>query len=151
MQISAGRHAYHRRRSVAQEGERSFAHVSVMTTGELRATDIPGYHIGGSTRLVDLRYAVSSLYLRPHAQHGLLVAPARIPSDSSGFLQQQILLTLRIRLHDTLDWLGSGVMTSSFNLFPPAVRDHGYNLLLASPKSPDALVIGEVTHFGPGS
>lgn len=149
VQQSDGRHAFHLRRSVAQEGLDSFAYVAILRTGEVGRTHIPGYLVGAETRLVDLRYAVPSVYLRPHAQHGLLLAPSQLGAGSTGSLISQTLAYLRVRLVDALDWLGEGAMTSPHVLFPPASRDEGFRRLLDSSRRPPAH-LGHVTLYGPG-
>ncbi|GAA2074685.1 FRG domain-containing protein [Aeromicrobium tamlense] len=157
------RHAFHARRS--PDAERAakgpsedrgtdfptpMAYVAVLDTGRLRPTNIPGYSIGEESRIVDLRYAVPSVYLRPHAQHGLLVAPAKLLPGDDGALTHRVVAYIEIPLMDALDWLGSGVMTSPFVLFPPAVSDHGYRRLLDYATNPPG-ALGAVKIYGPGA
>lgn len=143
------RHAFHLRRSVAREGDDAVAYVAVLRTGPLAAAPgLPGYWVGAKTRLVDLRQAVPSQYLRPHAQHGLLVAPAKLSDHDSGSLLPQIVAYLEIRLFDALDWLGTSSMTSPHVLFPPAARDDGYRRLLDNAPTPPSR-LGHVTIHGP--
>lgn len=148
-QTSTGRHAFHLRRSPAQESDEAMAYIAVMEAGPVQPTGIPGYWIGSSVRVIDLRYAVPSVYLRPHAQHGLLVAPAKLWSRESSSMLPSVVAYLEIRLVDALDWLGHGAMTSPHTLFPPAARDEGYRRLLdSSAAAPD--VLGPITVYGPG-
>lgn len=147
-QVTRGRFAYHQRRSPDQESA-GFAYIAVIRTGELSATTIPGYFVGSETRLVDLRYAVPSVYLRPHAQHGLLVAPAKLPDADQVTLTPQVVAYLEVHLGDALAWLGSGMMASSFVFFPPAVRDEGYRRLLDLAPPPRRL--GNITEYGAGT
>lgn len=98
--------------------------------------------------MIDLRYAVPSVYLRPHAQHGLLIAPAKLGDDQTGSLSENVIGELEIALPDALRWLGDGVMTSPFVLFPPATINVGYRRLMTAPSPhPD---LGRVLHYGPG-
>jgi hypothetical protein len=152
-QVTSGRYAHHRRRSAAQEGGAAKAYIYVFETGSLEATEVPGYQIGKSARVVDLRYSVPSVYLRPHAQHGVLMAPAQILANSSGSLgslKSQVAGVIEINLADALDWLGTGGMTSGHVLFPPATRDEGYRRLLDWTEAPPA-GLGAITHYGPGN
>ena len=147
-QESEGRYAHHLRRSIAREGTDAKAYIVVFDTGPLVSTEIPGYSVGSHTRVVDLRYCVPSTYLRPHAQHGVLLAPAKIPDGVTPSLDAQVPCAIEVPLIDALDWLGAGVMTSAFALFPPATRDIGYRRLL-EPGVPVSKLLGEITVFGP--
>lgn len=164
-QSTAGlRHAFHARRSPdservaaersstgqASESQTPMAYVAVIDTGSLRPTGIPGYLIGHEARIVDLRYAVPSVYVRPHAQHGLLVAPAKLQAGEDGALTQHVAAYIEITLNDALAWLGSGMMTSPFVLFPPAASDHGFRRLLDYAAAPPK-VLGAITIYGPGA
>lgn len=148
-QQAVGRHAVHLRRSPAQEPSDAKAYIAVVGTGLVKPTKIPGYWIGEEIRLVDLRYCVPSVYLRPHAQHGLLIAPAKLPDPSACDLMPRVIAFLEIRLADALEWLGDGAMTSSFVLFPPATRDEGYRRLLEL-STPATDTLGQITIYGPG-
>ncbi|MBS3179357.1 MULTISPECIES: FRG domain-containing protein [unclassified Pseudoclavibacter] len=151
-QITVGRYAHHSRRSVSQEPASAKAYVFVMSTGTLEKTHIPGYSLSSTTRFVDLRYCVPSLYLRPHAQHGALIAPLKLdlsaPRGSIGSLSSSVEGVLEVDLNDALSWLGQGVMTSAAALFPPATYDEGYRLLLDNSPMPGP-ALGHLTAFGP--
>lgn len=142
-QITKDGYAYHLRRSQEAEMERlqgiPYAYVYMLKTDPLQATEVPGYDISQETRLVDLRYCVPSVYLRPHAQHGVLLARRRLSNESDPALQSldhAIGGVIRVRLGDALNWLGDGSLTNHFTLFPPAVHDVGYHRLMsgAQPK-----------------
>ena len=98
----------------------------------LPAPPEPGLFRGPNTELIDLRVACPSVFLRPHAQHGVLFrmrgagpGPTR-PVDYS----PQICGRIRIDLRDALAWLGTGKMLGTHALFPPPFYDQGYALLL---------------------
>ncbi len=147
-QVTAGRFGYHQRLSESSPGATTY--IAVIRTGELSPTGIAGYQVGTETRLIDLRYAVPSIFLRPHAQHGLLVAPAHLDTGYDGSLKGNVLAYLEISLSNALAWLGAGQMTSAYTLFPPAVRDRGYRRLISSDvRPPDGL--GDVILYGPGN
>lgn len=82
---------------------------------------------------VDLRQALPSIFLRPHAQHGLLVR--RIPKDgnlSSAYdVAVSVMGILKIRIDLSASWLGNGQLISQDNLFPAPGYDNGYDLLLS--------------------
>lgn len=146
-QMSTGRHAYHLRRSPSGNGDK--AYVVVLRSGPLKAMRIPGYWAGLESRVLDLRLAAPSIYLRPHAQHGVLMAPPSFSPQQTGSLLPLVAAYLEIDLNDALNWLGDGAMLSPHVLFPPAARDEGYRRLLdyAPPPPP---VLGHVTLYGPG-
>ncbi|WP_425612974.1 FRG domain-containing protein [Xanthomonas rydalmerensis] len=91
----------------------------------------PGFYAGPNTELIDLRIAAPSVFVRPHAQHGLLMRKkgdaVRRPFDYSS----QIRGILEIELVDALEWLGNSTALSTHSLFPPPSYDLGYGNLLA--------------------
>jgi hypothetical protein len=143
----AGRFAYLRPRKVEPT---SSAYLLVVDLAGLASTDIPGYWLSPTARLVDLRYAAPSTYLRPHAQHGLLAA-ARGPLTPAGMatLSGTLKAVIRIQLSEAMEWLGAGRMLSTYTLFPPAVRDEGYRRLLRYATVPPP-TLGALTSIGPG-
>lgn len=133
------------RRSVDDRGRR-YAYVIVVSLSGARTAISSGFDkYAGSGRIVDLRMAVPSFYLRPHAQHGLLVRPWK---DDANRLR---LTAFQIPLARALDWLGTSVLLSPFGLYPPATVDQGYALLIKKSRSlfiPP--VLGSITLIGPG-
>lgn len=120
--------------------------LAIVIDGPSREVD-PGLWIseqGG--RYIDLRKSAPSYYVRPHAQHGLLVRPK---DDKPANLQ---LVAIRLVLDEALTWLGQSVLLSPFGLFPPATVDDGYRRLI---EHTDArllakLSLGHVDVVGPG-
>lgn len=150
-QVTNRNYAYHVKRSIAQEGASAMGYIIVIGTGTTEKTTIPGYSTSERLNVIDLRYAVPSVYLRPHAQHGLLVSSRNSASGQKDdlSLNHSILQVLEIRLADALDWLGGGAMLSAHVLFPPAARDEGYRRLLeATPPQNERL--GRILTYGPG-
>ncbi len=84
---------------------------------------------------VDLRKAIPSTFLRPHAQHALVIRKrddqlnSRKPACFFD-MASQVVAILRIRNDKASQWLGEGSLVSSENLFPSPSIDHGYNSLL---------------------
>lgn len=90
----------------------------------------PGYYRDARSETVDLRVAVPSQFVRPHAQHGVLVrglSKTGLPSVDCGRLHVG---TIRCELTAALDWLGSASTLTCHALFPPAFYDFGYRQLL---------------------
>lgn len=90
---------------------------------------------------VDLRKAVSSIFLRPHAQHAI-VAERKVASPSSIAdydMAPAVVGILRFRIDIVDKWLGNGMLVTQENLFPPPSMDKGYDQLL---RCQDLLVDG---------
>ena len=107
----------------------------------------PGLYVGPSTELIDLRIAAPSVFVRPHAQHGLLMRrkgnTVQRPTDYS----DQIRGILEIDLADALEWLGNSTALSTHSLFPPPSYDNGYgNLLTVGFQG--ARNVGCISHIG---
>ena len=84
---------------------------------------------------VDLRQALPSTFLRPHAQHGLVIRKKVHNSDISkgtdGYdLASAIIGIIKIRIDRVKEWIGTGELLTQNNLFPPPAYDYGYDLLL---------------------
>ena len=85
---------------------------------------------------VDLRKALPSFYLRPHAQHALVVrrrdCPPTSPKPAATYydMASQVIAVLRVRIDRAALWLGNGNLLTATNLFPSPSFDQGYNNLL---------------------
>lgn len=85
---------------------------------------------------VDLRKTLPSFYLRPHAQHALVIRRRDIPGRTSAShydMATQVIAILRIRIDRASMWLGNGNLLTSANLFPSPSLDLGYYNLLLHP------------------
>ena len=119
--------------------------AAFIVEGQLRERH-PGLYIAaGAGRVLDLRKAVPSFYLRPHAQHAWLLRPR---DDNP---QHVTVVPIRVPLRAALDWLGDSLLLSAFGLFPPASVDIGYRkLLAASARVEIPEVLGGINVIGPG-
>lgn len=121
---------FERRVSTADE---EYAYIILVGVDiDKRHSKKPGFFHGDNTELIDLRMAAPSIFLRPHAQHGLLFRcrgdKIQRPSD----YKKQIRGVIRVTLADALSWLGDGKIVGAHSLFPPAFYDDGYRILLES-------------------
>lgn len=108
----------------------------------------PGWWECGKATLVDLRRATPSLYLRPHAQHGLLFKRTKRPSDAGAMdLSEFVVGTISVPRSLASSWLGSGELTTVHHVFPPPVFDHGYRRLLENAPA-GSKTIGAIQHVG---
>jgi hypothetical protein len=128
--VSGKRSQYlHFERRLHEQDPGGFAYILLIAV-DSEATGVPGLFKGENTELVDLRVTCPSIFLRPHAQHGVLFrkrgsGPIR-PIDYSSQLRGII----RIGLSDALSWLGDAKTLGVHTLFPPPYYDTGYKLLL---------------------
>ena len=84
---------------------------------------------------VDLRRALPSTFLRPHAQHALVIGkrdkdPKSKKNKSFFDMASQVVAILRIRNDRASKWLGEGDLLCSENFFPSPTLDIGYRILL---------------------
>lgn len=99
--------------------------------GEFQA---PGISMTDKHIIVDLRQALPSTFLRPHAQHALVakVKENRIDVDKSYYdFAENVVGIIRIRIDRSHNWIGSGQLLTQDNLFPPTAYDNGYDILLS--------------------
>lgn len=152
--------ACHRAMSIGDQGE--FVHFEKRLPSDeeryayllLVAADItnrarlkPGYYFGDNTELVDLRMAAPSVFLRPHAQHGLLFRKKGGNGGRPLDYSDQLRGTIRVDLHKALEWLGTGKMINTHSLFPPPFYDNGYKILLTCGVNGNRSV-GSISHIG---
>lgn len=97
---------------------------------------LSGIQISSDYIEVDLRQAVPSYFLRPHAQHGLLVR-RKVHFSRPGLsadeydMASAVIGIIKMRIDRVNEWLGQGDLLSQENLFPPPAYDFGYDLLLS--------------------
>lgn len=126
-------------RAVQHESAPANAYILLVRTGAIAAAE-PGIFEGGGTELIDLRVAVPSQFLRPHAQHGLVVRRAKHNDHLHMDCQDFVVGVIRVSLIDALQWLGDGKLLGIHSLFPPPTYDTGYRELLENaPKPPSSL------------
>lgn len=81
------------------------------------------------TVTIDLRANLPSTFLRPHAQHGIVIR--RFDSQSCDYdISKYVVGILKIPIFLVEKWLGDGALLSVNNLFPSPAFDLGYDLLL---------------------
>lgn len=117
---------------------RDYVHVSKRVDGDMYillihsdaiATPTAGYYLGKDTKLVDLRIGCPPMFLRPHAQHGLL-ALARGDNLKNHDFYKRTAGIVKISVQNALDWLGNGNLLTHANMYPSPVYDYGYRFLL---------------------
>lgn len=83
-------------------------------------------------KIIDLRQAVPSVFLRPHAQHGIVVRKAGKGNDKveDYDFANDVVCIIRIRIDRANQWLGDGQLMTQEALFPAPAFDNGYDILL---------------------
>lgn len=92
-----------------------------------------GISVSKDCIVVDLRQALPSTFLRPHAQHGLLIRKRPCEQNDTVNLYDlapNIVGILKIRIDRVNQWLGDGELLTQTNLFPAPAYDHGYANLI---------------------
>lgn len=121
--------------------------VAVVMAGKTEEV-APGLNVStDSGRTIDLRRAAPSYYIRPHAQHGLLVRPR---DDDPRHITA---VAFEISLENALTWLGNSLLLSAFGLYPPPTVDDGYRRLLTEVARSTSVIphqLGYIDSVGPG-
>jgi hypothetical protein len=137
------------RRRILTDPKSTFAYIVIVGFDKLSPIkDQAGSSRSVEYEVVDLRVAAPSLYVRPHAQHGLVFRKRKIDTALKTDCSSSVLGTIRVNLSDALTWLGNGELLSVHTLFPPPYYDFGYRQLLESaPKGHPFL--DTITYVGP--
>lgn len=140
-----GKYLHFERRDPLKEID-GYAYIFLIAADSTAAD--AGFYVGNSTELIDLRVAAPSIFVRPHAQHGVLF---RLRGRGGSFrptdYSSQVRGIVRIGLADALSWLGDGNMLGVHALFPPPYYDLGYEMLLNANYTPSDKV-GCIAHIG---
>ncbi len=84
----------------------------------------PGLFEGKSSIVVDLRKAIPSYFLRPHAQHALMLKKKGSHFQFSDY-SDMVIAIAKISVADGIKWIGQTGLMSVQSLFPPPYYDTG--------------------------
>lgn len=142
----SGRFAHFERRSIGDGSK--YAYIEIAGFENLIAVETrPGFYQSNDFEFCDLRVGSPSLYIRPHAQHGVMVRKRLVSEVAHTDLSDCLFGTVRMTLADALSWLGHGELLSIHSLFPSPYYDLGYRLLLEKAvEAPKEL--GSITFIG---
>ncbi len=90
----------------------------------------PGHYRDEKTETIDLRISAPSHFVRPHAQHGILVRKLSKTGLPVSDCSTMHVGTIRVNLLAAMDWLGTASTLTTHSLFPPAFYDYGYRELV---------------------
>ncbi len=97
-----------------------------------------GTYKGDKTTLIDLRSALPSYYLRPHAQHAYML----MKNNYSERDYSDLVVGIAKKPIDKINkWIGNTELLSVNTLFPSAYYDFGYQILLKNFPAYDASVV----------
>ena len=112
--------------------------VLIGSDAKIENSRFPGIYRGETTVMVDLRKAVPSYFLRPHAQHALMIRKQNTKCEDFADYTDKIIGIAKISVADGLKWIGQTGLLSVQSLFPPPYYDKGYALLLNEYKKANA-------------
>lgn len=104
--------------------------VLVDSDAKIEDSYFSGIYRGETTVMVDLRKAVPSYFLRPHAQHALMIRKQSTKCEDCADYTDKIIGIAKISVADGLKWIGQTGLMSVQSLFPPPYYDTGYASLL---------------------
>lgn len=110
-----------------------YQYILLIAIPDERVNNRDGIEIMDNVITVDLRKALPSMFLRPHAQHGLVLRNRGKDGNNVTFydVSNRVIGILKIRIDRTDEWLGNGQLLTQENLFPSPGYDYGYDLLLS--------------------
>lgn len=112
----------------------TYQYVLLIAVPYAKNTQIDGINITNDIIEIDLRKSLPSTFLRPHAQHGLVIKKkvqktTRKAEDYD--LSTNVVAIIKIRIDKAKQWIGDGELLTQDNLIPPPGYDPGYDLLLS--------------------
>lgn len=119
-----------------------YSYILLIATDAINPSEKHGVYDGVATKLIDLRKALPSYFLRPHAQHAyMLKKNKKFESDYSDL----IIGIAKIPTDLGFKWLGINEFLTVSSLFPAAYFDSGYSVLLKKYPEYDA---GTIRQYG---
>ena len=100
----------------------------ILSDATMESINNPGCFYGKETMVTDLRKALPSVYLRPHAQHAFMIRKRNL--DKTNDYSDLIVGIARIPVEKVYQWVGKSGLVSVQSLFPSPRYDYGYKKLL---------------------
>ncbi|QJT09499.1 FRG domain-containing protein [Oceanidesulfovibrio marinus] len=108
-----------------------YSYVYLLALGKIKKLNAGVYETYSNVEIVDLRIAAPSLYLRPHAQHGLVAKRINRQMYSKSDFMECVGLTIKVDTENALKWIGSGELLMPGSMYPSAFFDSGYAVLMS--------------------
>lgn len=122
-----------------------YGYIILLASDAIKAAKkTKGIYEGKETLIIDLRKALPSFYLRPHAQHAFMLRKKAIGDKSAKKLVDYtdlIVGVAKIKTETIQEWIGTSKLLSVNSLFPSACFDSGFELLLNKYPEPKHSVI----------
>lgn len=116
---------------VYQRNDNNFLYLFLMANDAfVEKNNCPGLYAGTNTLVIDLRVSTPSIFLRPHAQHALLMKPKINDTCNDIDLSKYIVHIIKVSVNDAYDWIGRGRLLTAENIYPSPLFDQGYGILL---------------------
>ena len=118
------------------DNSNEYAYVVLMATDAIKESNISGIYEGEKTTLVDLRKSLPSYFLRPHAQHALMLKKKEKNPGIEVEIREDcdysdlIVGIAKVPVDLGFEWIGRNELLSTNGLFPSAYFDFGYRVLL---------------------
>lgn len=112
------------------EIDKYYMYILLIATPNDMLEKKPGSYENNDFAMVDLRKALPSFFIRPHAQHAYVFRARDKQMAQEYDLSSQVVGIIRIRVDKADEWLGNGTLLTQSNLFPPPAVDMGYHSLL---------------------
>ncbi|OXS29284.1 MAG: hypothetical protein BCS36_12575 [Desulfovibrio sp. MES5] len=107
-----------------------YSYVYIMRFEEIeKEIDRGIYRTKDLFEVIDLRIAVDSGFLRPHAQHGIVARRIGDPAKENIDMFENVEVALRIKTSDAVAWLGNSILADVSFMFPSPFFDIGYRTL----------------------
>lgn len=114
--------------------EKCYEYILLIAFPEEGGSSVNGVYETKEFALVDLRKALPSIYLRPHAQHALVMRRRNKGEESLKAsyydMASQVVGIIQVRIDIADRWIGDGKLVRKENMFPLPSIDAGYNTLL---------------------
>ena len=114
---------------VATDSKEDYGYIFLLASDATVAGKEPGTYEGERTDTIDLRQALPSFYLRPHAQHAFML---RKKAEDFSDYSDLIVGIAKIPTYLISGWIGNTELLSVSGLFPSAYYDSGYEALLSN-------------------
>ena len=104
-----------------------YSYILLVATDAINVSDKNGVYEGETTQMIDLRKALPSYFLRPHAQHAYML---KKKGETVGDYSDLIIGIAKIPTELGFKWIGTSEFLTVSTLFPAAYFDSGYKVLL---------------------
>ena len=109
------------------KSDEAYAYILLIASDAFESTNNKGVQKGQKTTLIDLRNATPSYFLRPHAQHALML---KKNENFSVDYSDLIVGVAKIPRELGFKWLGNNDFLTVNSLFPAMYFDSGYTVLM---------------------